>query len=49
MSELTNAVTALAVDPEVLVDRTVTLAFERVYDTVNDVLTTLRGARNRDQ
>lgn len=44
LAELTAAVTALGVDPEVLIDRAVASALEGLGASVSDVLSSLRGA-----
>ena len=43
LARLTDAVTELAADPEVLIDRAVTSAFDGLGETVADVLNGLRG------
>ena len=43
LAELTAAVSALAADPEALIDRAVTSAFDGLGETVADVIAGLRG------
>lgn len=43
LARLTDAVTELGADPEVLIDRAVTSAFDGLGETVADVLNGLRG------
>jgi len=43
LARLTEAVTELAADPEALIDRAVTSAFDGLGDTVADILNGLRG------